>query len=190
MKKVVIITGVLILLTSLYYNFRHTFKKENVNKNEAKNTYLTNNLFVNYKYSDLKTKDIFLENEQDAKVKLSSLVKDNNTLVFRFTELNCNLCYDAVFKVLEKFKNEKILIISSFKTKRDFHLFKEDLNLGNKINIYNNSSFDFNKNLDNFHVPYFFILNQSMRLSNIFMPEKKDPNTIVKYIDLCLSKKE
>lgn len=122
-----------------------------------------------------------LMKENGDSIVLSNLVGVKPKLVFKYSELNCNICVDAqlVFlkKFIENFGEENLIMISSYKFNNNIFRFKVLNKIENEI-----FNIDFmNSSLDNLNAPYYFILDNTFTPKMMFIPEKTFPEDTEAY---------
>lgn len=118
---------------------------------------------------------------------LSSFIKNRNKpiLIFRIKETHCNTCVQHALNILsEVFDDnmENIMIVGSYTLTRNLKIVLNQ-KLKTDCIIQNETSKIFaNKELERYESPYFFILHQNMRISNIFMPDLTFPKLEEQYL--------
>jgi hypothetical protein len=120
-----------------------------------------------------------LQNEQGDTVHFYDLVGGKPKLVFRYSELNCNVCVDSQIDFIKEFVNrygyDNLIMISNYKYKRNLSLFKILNNINNEI--YNMNVLD--SSLDVLNIPYYFILDEQPTMFHF--PEKFFPEDTKEY---------
>jgi hypothetical protein len=128
--------------------------------------------------------DLIITDEKGVNFTLREIVKSKK-LIFRFTELNCNVCVDKQIKILKQFEKKisksNIAIFTEYSNHRDLVIFKRlnalDLpiyNLHNKMNI----------KLEAVDTPYFFIVDDRFIAQDFFVPVKEIENYTNKYLKI------
>ncbi len=128
------------------------------------------------------SEDFLLYDKNDKKTHILKLLeKYEKTIVLRFTDLNCSLCYESALKILEKYKKyENIIIISSFQNTRAFKLFLAQSKCSLKI-------FKVDENvLKDLNVPYFFTVDENFTINSFLIHEKKKPKKTIEYLDTVI----
>ncbi|MDP3446417.1 MAG: hypothetical protein Q8T08_26465, partial [Ignavibacteria bacterium] len=102
-------------------------------------------------------------------------------LVFRYSELNCNICVDSQMDFIKEFLNkygyDNFIMISSYKYKKNILLFKMLNNINNEI--YNVEVLD--SSLDRLNIPYYFILDEICQPIMFHFPDKIFPEDTKEY---------
>jgi len=119
--------------------------------------------------------------ENGDSIVLSNLVGEKPKLIFRYSELNCNVCVDAQLALIktfiEKYGEENLIMISSYKFRKTVYQFKILNNIRNEI-----FNVDFlNQSIDNLNTPYYFILDNTYIPKMMFIPEKAFPEDTEEY---------
>ena len=108
----------------------------------------------------------------------------NQLLVCRFSQQHCESCVDATIQILQNQANQigvkNIVYLGNHRNNR---LFKETIPLYGieGMRVYNTQGF--NIPVEQADYPYFFILDNSLQVSGIFMPNKGVPAVTVKYLE-------
>ena len=113
----------------------------------------------------------------------NELIK-GTTLVVRCSENNCNECVQFILLKIQKYVNKrnfKIILLLNYNERNVAKIFRKQFQLKN-IPIYNHKMF--NLQLEEIGYPYCFIIDKSLRISNIFVPDKTCPDLTCKYLDL------
>jgi hypothetical protein len=122
-----------------------------------------------------------LQNEIGDSIQISNLVNGATKLVFRYSELNCNVCIDSqmdfVKGFIEKNGYDSFIMISDYNYHKNLLQFKTFNNIQNEI--YNVATLD--SSLDRLNIPYYFILDKYFRPRMFFFPEKNLPADTKEY---------
>ena len=114
---------------------------------------------------------------------LGSLISSGPKLVFRYSELNCNVCYQKVLDelsgLIKKIGPENILIITSYSNQRELYNFMRINNITK--NVFNIGSATLGLPVDDYDVPYLFVLDRSLKTKLLFIPFKQNPVMTKKY---------
>lgn len=125
--------------------------------------------------------ELTLQNENGNNVHLSNLVGKKPKLVFRYTQLNCNICIDSQMGFIKEFVNkygyDKLIMISNYKYKKNIYQFKTLNNINNEI--FNVEILD--SALDRLNIPYYFILNKVCQPTIFHFPDKNFPENTKEY---------
>jgi len=146
---------------------------------EYKNKFYNLNFETNSKITGTVVKNILCEIEGESKISLSELVKEKPKLVFRYSNINCKTCFEAQLELINKlFENsEDVIILCSYNISRDFLVFKKMNKI--KVPIYRIPKEDMEWEINN---PFYFLLNKSMSISNIYIPDKKYQQMSLQYL--------
>ncbi len=123
------------------------------------------------------------------------LAKDiikKNSLVFRFSELNCGACIDAEINALvdnkDKIKKDVIFIVYYQDNRNLFVFYKEFQKKGlTNIKMYLSPNKGLSIAMDKLNMPYYFCVNSNLVMSNFFIPQKEKPKLSQVYLE-CTSK--
>lgn len=115
-----------------------------------------------------------------------------NSLVFRFSELNCGECMDAEINVLvdnkDKIKKDVIFIVYYQDNRNLFVFYKEFQKKGlTNIKMYLSPNKGLSIAMDKLNMPYYFCVNSNLVMSNFFIPQKEKPKLSQVYLE-CTSK--
>lgn len=115
-----------------------------------------------------------LTGEDDSKYKLSEILNNDQTLIFRYNEFSCSDCiYDEMGNLKElakKIGEKNIIILASYENKRNLYVNKR-VN-GINFEVYNIPHNSLDNTLDNYNFPYMFILDKDFKARNLFIPNK------------------
>jgi hypothetical protein len=105
-------------------------------------------------------------------------------LIFKYSELNCNVCIDSQIIIVKKLANiispQKIIFLSSYNQNSNLYRFKRLNSIKSEIyNIHDGLGL----NIDTLNVPYYFIMSPECRISNVFIPDKMDMEMTIRYIE-------
>lgn len=197
-----ILVGLLVInITLLYYLSGINVKFEKCSKlvydlsNEMKVLSNFHLIFQNaiMKNEGLKISPNFiLEKENSECVKLSELLSDEPTLIFRYSDLNCNTCVEAEFKninqYLDKTNSNRLVILADYKNEDDLFRFKR-LNQV-EMPIYNSKNNKLNLPVEGLNTPYFFIIDSTLVVRSLFIPNKAYPEFSKNYYTNIFSPKK
>ena len=115
----------------------------------------------------------------------NQLVKDNRKLLFfKYSSLDCSVCADSVLQYITTSKiipNNIGIITSSKNSYRNIKVFRDKYNYTGLIYLIKDRGF--HKELDSLKRPYFFTLNSSKEINNLFIPSKYDIKRLTQYLD-------
>lgn len=134
---------------------------------------------IEKKTNDKTLKDFLIISEEKDTLLLSSLLT-HPKLIYRFSELHCDSCILHEFKNLRKYITAKklklndVIIICYYENVRNLKIFKR-INKLQDFQIYNLKNNNLNLlEIEKAQTPYFFMINSQLRISNTFIPIKKD----------------
>jgi hypothetical protein len=133
--------------------------------------------------SDRIDSNIVLFDENDNKITLKQLGVKKPKFIFKYSALNCNSCVDEQITLLKraskKIGSENILIITDYNTPRELSQFVRlnqiDFRILNLRNIKLTT-------IDN-NLPYYFIIDESYSLKQLFIPIKGNVLLTQQYLD-------
>ena len=152
---------------------------------EQLNTYQSN-LETAILNSNLQLENQMVKDTLNNRIPLKSIFAkgQRQLLVCRFSQQHCESCVDATIQTLQKQVNqigaENIVYLGNHRNNR---IFKKTIPLyGIKgMRVYNTQAF--NIPVENAGYPYFFILDNNLQVSGIFIPNKGVPAVTVKYLE-------
>ena len=115
---------------------------------------------------------------------LSDLVSRSPALIFRYSEINCSSCYKTELLSLHNyfFKEErKIAILSSYREKNKFIMFKKTNRI--ELPFYRIPQDAFDWILEDYGLPYYFVLHPGLKVSHIYIPDKMLPELNRQYLE-------
>jgi len=108
-------------------------------------------------------------------------VLDRTKLVLRYSELNCQSCLDAVLTQIQSnsnFSNENTLLLAYYKNPAYLYQFKRMNRLRLPVYSINKTGLP----PDTLNIPYFYLLDKDLRVSNVFIPEEGDTAAVADYL--------
>lgn len=187
---------IVILLTfSIYFIAINRIHQENYRKiventknslNLEINRSLTRDRFLNLllKFNDSKmNNELMLTDEKGKTCKLTEKL-NRKKLIFRYSELQCNVCIEQQIASLKKYKNkigtDNILILADYSNFRNLIVFKRINSLD--IPIYNLSK-KMPLERERINIPYFFIADNTLIAKDYFIPIKEIKNYTDNYLN-------
>ena len=116
---------------------------------------------------------------------LSELTNGRAILIYRYMQAGgCRPCYEEQIRLLQEiFKNipQSTAILASYSSRRDFRISARD-NVSEILMLYIPSN-AFDWQFEQSSIPYFFVLHPCLRISNIFVPNKHEPELTRRYLE-------
>lgn len=132
--------------------------------------------------------NIFFLDEEEKKIPLSQIDLRTPKLVFKYSSLNCNTCVDEqirLFKeISKKIGSENTLIITDYNTPRELTQFLRMNQIDNQILNLRSAKLT---EIDN-SLPYFFVLDTTYCLKELFVPLRDFPNSTLIYLNQIMKK--
>jgi len=183
---ITILFALLSVFSTVKYYFCSTSEKESTLVENfierEKIQYSNNGSFIN-----LTTNLYEISNKQKNAYSIDEIITDEYTLVFYFTEINCQVCVKQVFKIIQELNIQKVLFISRFSSARNLLVFKNVNDFqGNFYMI--ESTTELNGAMDSNNLPYLFILDSSGKIHDLFVPDKSIPNLTKSYLQITMTK--
>jgi hypothetical protein len=120
---------------------------------------------------------------------LNELVNKRSKLIFRYSELDCDMCIDSVISIIKKIsplkKIPNLIIISDFKSDRNFQI--REKYKKHPYPIYNISSANLGLPIENKNFPFLFIITEDLKATKLFIPLKEFPYQTIEYIKYAFS---
>lgn len=170
------ITVIIILLLAIFlYNKRIT----NVNLNETGEINLLQQtiLLQSASFNQMEVHTDSVVDIRGKRVALRTIFR-HQKLVFRFTEENCNECIDAELRGLKELSvfvgDTNIVVLGSYARQRDFKIICQTYHID--FPVYNIASTFISSPIENVNRPYLFVLDSSLNVSYLFVPNKEMPD--------------
>ena len=132
-----------------------------------------------------KAPDIICVTRDDDEKYLSELFNGNPILIYRYTEVGgCRPCYERQIRLIQDiFKNipQRVAILASYDSTIDFLI--SIRNKTAKTSIFYIPSNAFNWQFEQSGIPYYFVLHPCMRISNIYVPDEREPELSRRYLE-------
>jgi hypothetical protein len=202
MKKPVLITMVVFLLIAnfaLLYKIKTSGSSDSqitISDSERNNLYLKEyfkeKVILQFKFdNNLIDKNlIFLTPDSDT-VSTTGILTGNDKLIFYYPRNSCEPCIDIIITQIknniDKIGRDNVVVISEFANIRDLALFIR-MNGLSEISVFSLLSKEFVVPEDEYHIPYLFVTDSTLKTKYFFLPDKDYPSLSVKYFEL-LNKK-
>lgn len=134
--------------------------------------------------------DKFIE-INDGKKNISTFegIVNSKKLVFRYTELHCDVCVDkqieAIKKISKKIGKKNIIILTEYENLKNLIIFKRLNSLS--IPIFNLQN-KFNLPIEELDSPYYFVVDKDFVIKDLFIPIKEIENYTNKYLNIIYKK--
>jgi hypothetical protein len=122
----------------------------------------------------------FVCSERNDSIRLANLI-NRPVLVLRYNELGCQTCVDALISALLKvdmLKDSNTLLLTYYRDPSYLRQFKRINRLS--MPIYNIKHTSLTP--DTLNLPYFFVLHKDLTVSNVYIPEEGDTNSVNLYL--------
>ena len=139
---------------------------------------------------DFLSDSLLLTDVNGLKVKLRDVINENK-LILRYSELNCQTCVDEQINNLNTYADsigvDRILLFTNYETDVYMRRFKKLNKI--KFAIYNMKT-DANKLLKDIGLPFMFVLspNKKMRVQYMYIPQKEIPLLTSSYLKMVKDK--
>lgn len=121
------------------------------------------------------------------KVSLSQII-NSDKLILRYSELNCNTCVSKQLDILNSYidsiGDKNVILLTNYDNNIYMKQFKKVAKI--KFAIYNVGS-ELNELIPDIERPYFFILEQSLRINNMYIPQMDEEELTKAYLH-CIAK--
>ncbi len=156
-------------------------EEERINKEMD---FLKMNEDLNEKLTGISVQNVHCEDEEQNQHVLSELVLQKPVLVYRYSELNCNTCYETELTSLQHFfanAHDKVVILCSYQIRKYFTIFKKMNQI--VLPIYRIPQDAFSWILEDYNAPYYFVLHPDLTISHIYIPDKVFPERNRQYLE-------
>ena len=119
-------------------------------------------------------------------INISDIIK-SNTLVFRYSMTNCGACINQEMENIRNLKDQnridtdKIIFLAYYQNLRDQIVSYRSMDLDIPIYILTGNDLGFPIEKKNF--PYYLVVDSTLCLRNLFIPERNDPKLTMKYVE-------
>lgn len=195
-KNYLLIFGIIVLLSINLMNlFRIQSLKSHTNflSKRCYDNFISDSVIISTLSSNLKflsqnsgfkiSPDLILPIEDGKEIKLSDLCTGKHRLVFRYNEFTCQDCIHKemgnIKAISEKIGANNVLVLASYENQHDFYINKRVNNID--LPIYNIPLKSFDNTIENYNIPYIFILGDKGEVKNLFIPNKYLPSLTEEY---------
>jgi hypothetical protein len=173
-----------------FYRFRqlhveYITQYRNISEKDELHSYKVN-FTTNILNSNLQLDSVMVKDSLNEIFPLEELFKGEKRqmLVCRFSTMHCESCVEFSIQMLRrqiKFIGiENVLFLGNYPNNRVFNKTKPLYGIHN-LNVYNAA--EFNIPAEELGYPYYFVLDSSLHISNVFVPDKATPNITDKYLE-------
>lgn len=135
--------------------------------------------------SELKPQ-IEVANEKGDTLTIGDLIS-KPVLVLRYSELNCQSCVDDLLtqiKEIGSFNTTNTLLLAYYREPAYLYQFKRMNQL--ELPVYSLQKTGLPP--DTLNLPYFFLMNNKLQISNVFIPEEGDMASVKEYLHFAIDK--
>lgn len=151
---------------------------------------LTGNMKMYYTYNDRPLSDFDVITPEKQTVRFSSLLGEECKVVFKYASTNCPSCIDAeldrIVNLARHLRKDQLIILGEYANRRQFLASMKGRALD--FPVYQVEANVFGDLLEKENVPFFFVTDRNMRLSDLFVPMKELPDFSELYYRIILKK--
>jgi len=132
-----------------------------------------------------KASDVVCVTQDNNEKLLSALLNGSPILIYRYTQVGgCRPCYERQIRLIQEiFKNslQSVAILATYGSRRDFRI-----SAGNNVSeipMFHISADAFDWQFEQSGIPYYFVLHPCMRISNIYVPNEREPELSRRYLE-------
>ncbi len=149
------------------------------------------NFTANILNSNLQLDNIIIKDSLSKIIPLKEIFnsKQKQILVFRFSQLNCESCVNSSIQILRKWVDsigvKNVLFLGNHRNNK---VFRKTIPLYSiqGMKVYNGPAI--NIPAEELGYPYYFVLDSSLQISNVFVPDKATPSITNKYLEYIKKK--
>lgn len=185
------------MILDLYLVWRiHNIRNQNISLIELNKYYedrlniIQLNLSLTFELQSSKIdKNTVFFDENEKEIKIAQIVSRGPYLIFKYSNLNCEVCVDEQISLLKYAKEligvTKILIITNYSSYGELSRFQRlnQLDDFKILNLKNNELTSVDKSF-----PYYFILDESYSLKQLYVPIRGDSLITKEYFNNSLKK--
>jgi hypothetical protein len=193
-KYLFLLSGIIALLFVIdiyivYHYYRLQQKTKIIQRQLVVDSDELNLLKVNFNYSftnnNILLSDVVMKDFANNMVLLKNKFKPTQKyfLICRFSEYQCESCIKSAISILYRFSNsigmDNVILLGTYQNNRIFNQQKATYDI-HDFQVYNTASV--NLPIDKVNYPYYFILDNELRVSDVFMPDKAIPTLTREYL--------
>lgn len=182
---VLIVLNIALISTLVYFRLDALAKDNTYANLQESNNYQLNyqrNIMYFQLYSEgTKLNHLLLLKNEKADSLLINTITGSPKLVLRYSELNCQSCVDAMLTQIQSnsnISNENILLLAYYKNPAYLYQFKRMNQLQLPVYSIKNTGLP----PDTLNLPYFYLLDKDLRVSNVYIPEEGDTAAVADYL--------
>jgi hypothetical protein len=188
--SIILLSAILSVLCFYFLNkiaeIENTLKRqlEFTSEIQIKLEFFNLNFDLNTKMTGLKSPDITCTKRENEEIRFSSISNSKPVLIYKYSDLNCNTCYEEAIKELQDVFHDfpaAAKIICAYNMEKDFLVFKKVNKI--KLDIFRINHNAFNWVAEDYNRPYYFVLHPDMNISNIYVPDKAFPEMNKAYLE-------
>ena len=193
-KKWIFLFTVLMVLLNVFLLYKlfslKKYHKDILNtieifQNNQLRSYHTN-FNINLLSNGVSLENSILTDSTNHKVTINDLFHgEDNLLICRFSELHCQECVTySILKLIKMSENtgkNHIVFLGSYENNKSMNIMKKYLGLQDRP-IYNVLNLDIPA--EEIGLPYYFTVDKTFKISNLFVPDKLLPNLTNNYLEM------
>ena len=160
--------------------------RQNISKNDELNTYKVN-FSTNIQNSHIKMAEVVVKDSSNNVFPLKDILDNGRErmLVCRFSELHCESCVESSIQLFRQWTDsvgkDNTLFLGTYRNNRIFNRTKPVYGI-NDLNTYN--ILELNIPVEKYGSPYYFVLNNNLTISDVFVPSKSTPYITNNYLQM------
>lgn len=154
-------------------------------------TTLYANFITEIENSNIQLEDVIIKDSLNVTLPLGSIFRKNQSemLVCRFSEMDCESCINYSINTLLQWSNrigkDNILFLGTYRNNKIFNRQKPLYGIDTLITV---NTDGVNLSAEDLGHPYYFILDSTLRVLNVFLPNKETPSIDNRYLELVCEK--
>lgn len=173
-----------------YANLRKKHEVFQQNMEEIMNFYIKKDT-LQFLSENINLKPNLRIENTDGELIMLNKIFDGRKIVFRFFEFNCNACYESSYasykEMINRVGRDNALLLADYQNERNLYVFMRINDF--RCEVYNTKGVELNLEIDKNRVPYFFIVDKNMKVTNVYAIGKIKANELVpKYLNHVYTK--
>lgn len=132
--------------------------------------------------------DLMVQNENADSISFRSLIGNKTILVFRYSEIHCQVCVDTEISLLKEMSDiigiDNIIVLSYYDSFRNMAAFKRI----NELSLPVLNLLDLGLDIEDINVPYYFVIDSSLIIKDVMIPNKYYPEVTKSYLNYVKDK--